>query len=328
MRNPMNKLAMKDFRQRVQTFFEEKSYLIPAYKFISKRFFKWYKADFIMVLFVSVVIVLGLFAQSRIHGGGINNTFWLSLIPNAIMDMVGIIISTYLVSRLTAYSQEQKQKRILADIFGTKLITLTELMMIDYVFFLSEGKEWKLTHGHRDKLIKYLSGIAKNATTLITYEKLMNDIQLNVNDINLMPNCFIHNWEDINAEIQLMMEYREKGQPARVHNAEYINIVNGKIIRLDRTRLISGVSDSAAENIKNFYEEFELVLPIEIKRSLQSIKDMLKEQGKFYQNVEGYRLIAETNISKEMVPLIQKRIINLTQETAKEIVYIWNYFKI
>lgn len=302
------------------------------YQYFKSKIRLWFyylHEHFKIISFVIVVIGIWIWVQTLLHEEPLDKTFWLSLIPNPVMTAVGILISTYFVNIQTKSNEQKKQKKILIDIFGAKLYKLIDSMMIDYVCFLSNAEDWQLTHGHRDNLVKYFTKLSKDASTIITYDKVISDIKINVDNINLINESFIKDWKNMKYEVDLMLHVRgmEIKNPVHIPEDSFEKIERGRDIRVDKMQFIKGMNDSVTSNINAFMQEFELVLPLDIKRALHSIKNNLAEQQVNYHRIENYRLIFGERAKKD-IPHLHQFIVRHTELTAEDILFLWNYFKV
>ncbi|QWH20721.1 hypothetical protein EXW62_27360 (plasmid) [Bacillus mycoides] len=304
-------------------------YLYQHLKRKIKLWIYYLMGHFKIVTFVVVIIGIWVYVQTLLYGKPLDKTFWLSLIPNPVMTALGILISTYFVNIQTKSNEQKKQKKILKEIFGDKLCNLTKSIMFDYVCFLSNAEEYRLTHGREDKLVKYFNELSKDASTIITYDRVISDIKINVENVNFLNGSFIKDWNNMRYEVDLMMHARgmEMQNPVHIPEDSFEEIERGRDIQVDRIQFIKGLNNSVTSNIDAFMQEFEFVLPLEIKSTLHSIKHNLAEQEVIYQGIENFRLVYNER-AKKFIPDLHQSIVQHTEKTSEDILFLWKYFRI
>ncbi|NCT39647.1 hypothetical protein GTW56_28085 [Bacillus sp. EB93] len=309
------------------------------YNYYYVKFKEWlhYNKEHIIMLFVvTTTIFIWGYAQTILISGPKDSAFWLSIIPNPVMSMLGILISTYFVSNLVTSSQGKKQKKVLAEIFDSSLDKLSESIMIDFIFFLTYGEEWKKIIGNRENLERYLCELANDSSSLVTYQYVMGDVSVNLHGIEHLEDCFLKDWEEVKEAMKSKYIYYFDQIAAHVGTSpkEYSSfletpksVIQQDHIKVERIRYIDELVIVTETKIKKFYNEYEFILPIEIKRALQSIKNKLIEQKNIYRKIEMYKLVDSEN-SKEQTPLLHKEIVSLSEKTADEVLYLLKYFRI
>lgn len=83
-----------------------------------KRICKFYLEHFLIFIFTVVIVLIMLALQY--YFSNIDAEFGLSLIPNFIADMVGILITSYIIAILLQRSEEKKSKKKVYKIIGTR----------------------------------------------------------------------------------------------------------------------------------------------------------------------------------------------------------------
>lgn len=104
-----------------------------------KRVFMFYKEHLYILGFI-VIVVLGMLAIQHFIDD-IDVDFGLSLVPNFIADMIGILITSYIIAVLLQRSEEKKAKEKAFKITGNRYNGLVSILVSTYIT-LHTGKPY------------------------------------------------------------------------------------------------------------------------------------------------------------------------------------------
>lgn len=92
-----------------------------------------------IILVTAIVIIISIMLLIQYYVIGLNKGFWVSLIPNIIVDMISILIASYFVTHLIQKNRDKKVKENTYKLLGKKFSAISTRLADYYIKFVTKG---------------------------------------------------------------------------------------------------------------------------------------------------------------------------------------------
>ncbi|MFP3918549.1 hypothetical protein U5N28_12130, partial [Lysinibacillus telephonicus] len=242
-----------------------------------------------VILSFTLGIAFLMFLIQFLIDGELDGDFWESLIPNVIIDMLGILITSYIISYLFLSSQEIKAKEKVHRMLGKRYEEMVMNLARDYITFLS-----------------------KKPATVEKDIFNMESIIPQIKEINSNINNYIK--EDFLKKGVSIIEF---------DNSIRSNSTLGKIRKKELTvqQYTYYFKKKNLSELDAFISKYLSVLPDDLRESIFRIEDLLKS-GIFSTGIE-VGIVLDTSEAKFDVKDFSNVFLNL----GEEILFLLTYFR-
>ncbi|MEC0668520.1 hypothetical protein P8864_22045 [Priestia flexa] len=252
------------------------------------RIFNFYREHLLIVLFTVGVALIMLLLQMVFSD--VNAEFGLSLIPNFIADMIGILISSYIIAVLLQRSEEKKTKEKVYKMLGRKHLTMVDIMAQKYVHFITKNPcsvKGDESIAHQD-LIEQVRNVRENISQYVQDDFLRKNVKvLAIGQAGNYKSIFDMFEEQMWSHQQFCHHFKH----------EMKNLLN------------------------LFISKYISVLPDDLREILFSIEDLM-ESGAFVTPLDH-----GINMQMNNVDFKKEDFINILVELGTEILSLMEYFK-
>ncbi|MBH0229092.1 hypothetical protein [Halobacillus yeomjeoni] len=148
-----------------------------SYKVI-KRIYNFYLEHFLILLFTAGII--GIMLVLQFFFSDLDKDFWISLIPNFIADMIGILITSYIIAVLLQRSEEKKAKEKAYKLTGNRYKGLISTIGSNFVH-VNTGKPYGSKHINPEQEMKsQIKDVVDNIETYIPHENFIQYKKINI----------------------------------------------------------------------------------------------------------------------------------------------------
>jgi len=238
-------------------------------------------------VFVIVLSIAMLTTQYFVEG--LTKTFWLSLIPNVIIDCLFILIASYFIAFLLQKSQEKRVKNKVYKMLGKRYEKMIMNIAKDYITFLTK-KPSKIADDifNMADIKRQLKGIYTNTQDYVKSDFLRSGIDVNIVDNTIKTGNIFDNVKETKWSVQQYTYYFKQKN---------------------------------SKEIDEFISKYISVLPDELRESLFRIEDTL-QSGIFTTGIEFGLTIDTSNavFSPDEFALVFK-------ELGEDIYFLLTYFE-
>ncbi|MEE3954134.1 hypothetical protein [Peribacillus frigoritolerans] len=236
--------------------------------------------------FVIVLSIVMLIIQH--YAKGLTKEFWLSLIPNVIIDCLFILIASYFIAFLMQKFEERKAKNKVYKMLGQRYEKMVMGLAKDYITFITKAPcETKEDINNMEDIKEQVLSLHTNIKTYIKSDFLSKSIKVLV----FNPQSQTKNIFDMFQEVQCSVQQYTKH-----------------------------FKDENSKNMDSFITKYISVIPEDLRERLFKVEDTL-QSGIFTTGIDFNVPLNTTNaiFSPEEFALVFK-------ELGEDIYFLLNYF--
>ncbi|MBU8690568.1 hypothetical protein KM918_25050 [Priestia megaterium] len=146
------------------------------------------KEHFLLISFTVATAIIMLLIQY--YTDGLTREFWLSLVPNVLVDMLGILITSYIIASLLQKSEEKKAKERVYKMLGARFELMMNRISKNYINLVT--KKPCTTVSPNDKqylydLILQIKELTEDNTEYIQKDFLKKEVEYLGNELSGVP---------------------------------------------------------------------------------------------------------------------------------------------
>ncbi|MGG3192994.1 hypothetical protein [Priestia aryabhattai] len=151
------------------------------------------KEHFLLISFTIITVIIMLLVQH--FTDGLNRGFWLSLVPNVIIDMLSILITSYIIAVLLQKSEEKKAKERVYKMLGKRFELMMNRISKNYINLVT--KKPCTTVSPNDKqylydLILQIKELSSDNTEYIQKDFLKKEVEYLGNELSELSLGFVN----------------------------------------------------------------------------------------------------------------------------------------
>ncbi|PGU24580.1 hypothetical protein COD66_29680 [Bacillus cereus] len=141
-----------------------------------KKIFKFYLEHFLIFCFTVGIALIMLVLQYIFSD--IDTEFGLSLIPNFIADMIGILFTSYIISILFQRSEEKKTKEKAYKITGSRYLGLINTIGTNYVHLITRKPYGHKSNNQKQEMKEQILDILTRLEEYVPADFMNNKVEL------------------------------------------------------------------------------------------------------------------------------------------------------
>ena len=339
--------------------------------FLKSLFLRIYEAKVSILVILLVIAIFIVAFKLEIHSqnanGFFDGDFWLdSLLPNIIADMIGIILTSFVIAGLFARHQKKSDERKLHDILGYDFKRLINVLSRNFLYLLKRDENYLGFPINDQTVIKEIKDLAFERERIFDFTTFKSTFRVwDVNVGSSIYDSFVLSIEKIKEHDKLTwshlddleelslkkrkMKYEldeldESSERYKSRFKEYMKIeeelkhrvfvmmpIDDDLLNVKIADVLKGCRTFFNKKTHDFCEKYTFILPIEIRLSLLGLEKELNkiDLALYYYNNSSPRqsLLSNYNSIDEFREAKKQELLDSIDTIAQELLRLSGYFK-